>query len=433
MSLFRAGAIETDLEPWPGVWMTGYGARVTPAVGTHDSIMARALMLEADGTPLVIVSCDLLGLGTADVNEIRKRIHQQTGIPGSAIMISGTHTHSGPATQYQRGVMGMVDDKWLKLAKDKIVDTVCKLPGRLEPATFSYAKSRIEGIGYNRADASRPIDEDIVVFSVNSWAGPCIATVINYAMHAVTLGPSNLMFSGDYPGEACRKLAEIRGGIGLFLAGAGGCTDPVLNRDKGWGKGTFEDVEAAGKMFAYKANELLENAEKTCSVSIKTVSRIIDMPMAAPVSDDELANLIAEYEAVIAKTDKSAQPPIETAMLIWANELKQAKLNDAVPKTTPVEVFAAQINDLNIVGVPVEAYSDIACAVKADLSPSVTAFVGYANGLYCYIPAQWEYENGGYASTAYRWFEGMMSGFCEDADNRLVAAISEAFSKMNTE
>ncbi len=120
-------------------------------------------------------------------------------------------------------------------------------------------------------------------------------------------------------------------------------------------------------------------------------------------------------------------------MLIWANELKQAKLNDAVPKTTPVEVFAARINDLNIVGVPVEAYSDIACAVKAVLSPSVTAFVGYANGLYCYIPAQWEYENGGYASTAYRWFEGMMSGFCEDADNRLVAAISEAFSKMNTE
>jgi len=432
MALFRAAAIETDLEPWPGVWMTGYGARVTPAVGTHDSIMARTLMMKADSMPLVIVTCDLLGLGTTDVNEIRERIHRQTGIPGSAIMISGTHTHSGPATQHQRGVMGMVDADWLKMAKDKIVDAVCRLPERLEPATFSHAKSRIECIGYNRADSSRPIDEDIVVFSVDSWAGPCIATVINYAMHAVTMGPTNLMFSGDYPGAACRKLAETRGGIGLFLAGAGGNIDPVINRDRGWGKGSFEDVEATGAMFADKANRLLENAEKTCAVKIKSTSKTVDMPMASPISNEELDNLIAEYETAVSGADINSPPPIETAMLIWANELKQAKLNNTVPKTTPVEVFAAKINDLNIVGVPVEAYSDIAQSVKEDLQPNVTAFVGYANGLYCYIPAKWEYENKGYASTAYRWFEGMMSGFCEDADTRLIAAISETFSEIGT-
>ncbi|MEN6356598.1 MAG: neutral/alkaline non-lysosomal ceramidase N-terminal domain-containing protein [Armatimonadota bacterium] len=433
MSLFRASATQTNLEPWPGVWMTGYGARTKPAEGTHDPIMARALMIDADGVFFVIVSCDLLGIGTQDVNDIRRCIHQRAGIPESAIMVAGTHTHSGPATQYQRGVMGVLNPEWLAKAKEKIVEAVCTLPGKLEPATFSYAKSKIEGFGYNRADKTRTIDEDFIVFSVDSWAGTNIATLINFSTHAVTMGPKNLLFSGDFPGAACRKLSETRGGIGLYLAGAGGDADPVINRDRGWGTGTFEDVEAFGNMLAGKADELLGSAQKVCTVKIKTLSRTVDMPMAEPVSDDELAGLIAEYESAIAKAGEAGKTSIESAMLVWANDLKNAIHNNSVPKTTPVEIFAAKINDFSLVGVPVEPYSDIALAVKADMSPSVCAFVGYSNGLYCYIPAKWEYEQGGYASTAYRWFEGMMTGFCEDADSRLVSAVAEIFSQMDAQ
>lgn len=431
MSLFRASATQTDLEPWPGVWMTGYGARTKPAEGIHDPIMARALMMDADGEYLVIVSCDLLGVGTQDVKDIRKSINERVGIPESSIMVAGTHTHSGPATQYQRGVMGILSPEWLAKAKEKIVEAVCTLPGKLEPATFSYAKTRIEGFGYNRADKSRTIDEDFIAFSVDSWAGTNIATLINFSTHAVTMGPKNLLFSGDFPGAACRKLSELRGGIGLYLAGAGGDADPVLNRDRGWGTGTFEDVDAFGNMIACKADEILSSAQRVCTVKIKTMIRTVDMPMAEPVSDEELAELTAEYELMITKADELESTSIESAMLQWANDLRNAIQKDSVPKTTPVEIFAAKIDDFAIVGVPVEAYSDIALAVKADMSPSVCAFVGYANGLYCYIPAQWEYEQGGYAATAYRWFEGMMTGFCEDADSRLVSAISEVFSQID--
>ncbi|MCE5322307.1 neutral/alkaline non-lysosomal ceramidase N-terminal domain-containing protein [bacterium] len=433
MSLFRASATQTDLEPWPGVWMTGYGARTKPAEGTHDPIMARALMMDADGEYLVIVSCDLLGIGTNDVNDIRRSIHQQTGIPEKSIMITGTHTHSGPATQYQRGVMGMLNPEWLAKAKEKITEAVCTLPGKLEPATFSYAKTKIEEFGYNRADKSRSIDEDFIAFSVDSWAGTNIATLINFSTHAVTLGPQNLLFSGDFPGAACRKLGNIRGGIGMYLAGAGGDADPIINRDRGWGTGTFEDVEAFGNMLARKADELLNDAQKACAVKIKTCSEIVDMPMAEPVSDKELTELTAKYESAIAEADSAGKTCMESAMLQWANDLKAAIQNNCVPKTTPIEIFAAKINDFYLVGVPVEAYSDIALAVKADMSPAVCAFVGYANGLYCYIPAKWEYEQGGYAATAYRWFEGMMTGFCEDADSRLVSAILKIFSQMDTQ
>ena len=137
-------------------------------------------------------------------------------IPASHVLIACTHTHSGPASMPFRGVMGYVDLPWLHGAKQKIVELVA-------------------GIGFNRQDGLRPIDEQLDVIAVDAEPGKEIATLASYATHAVVLGPKNLLYSADYPGEAARSLAAARGGIGMFFPGASGDADPALNRDRGWG------------------------------------------------------------------------------------------------------------------------------------------------------------------------------------------------------
>ena len=76
----RAGAATVDITPHAGVVMDGYGARREPSRGVHDSLFARALVLEREGERFAIVSCDLLGLHASITSEVRSLAEKRLGI-----------------------------------------------------------------------------------------------------------------------------------------------------------------------------------------------------------------------------------------------------------------------------------------------------------------------------------------------------------------
>src|SRR5581483_11591929 len=90
-----AGAAEVDITPPVGCPMAGYYS-LRGAEGTHDPLHAKALVLEKDGTRAALVALDLIGTTFGIVEESRKLVEQQTGIPGRNVMISATHSHTGP-------------------------------------------------------------------------------------------------------------------------------------------------------------------------------------------------------------------------------------------------------------------------------------------------------------------------------------------------
>ncbi len=272
--------------------MTGFAARIQPTTGVHDPIMARALLLDDGATPLAIVSCDLIGFTADAVADMRLRIAQRAAVPAANILIACTHTHSGPASMPFRGpAMGHVDHAWLAGAQKRIIDLVSGLPASLRPARFASASVNVAGLGYNRQDRARPIDEQLGVIAVDADGG-AIATLLNYSMHAVVLGPGNLEYSGDYPGEAARQAAERRGGIGLFLLGACGDVDPVVYRDRGWGTGTFDDTRAIGGQLVERAVQALSTADWSGDVPLRVASKTVELPLDLPPSPEELGKLI---------------------------------------------------------------------------------------------------------------------------------------------
>src|SRR6187455_1713938 len=91
----QAGAAAVDITPPKGCPMAGYYS-FRGAEGTHDPLFAKALVFEKDGTRIALVSLDLITTTRGLVEETRKRIEQQTGIPGRNVMISATHSHTGP-------------------------------------------------------------------------------------------------------------------------------------------------------------------------------------------------------------------------------------------------------------------------------------------------------------------------------------------------
>jgi hypothetical protein len=68
-----------------------------PFASVHDDLFAKALVLvDEQGTHAVLVTTDLIGLTAEIADPIRERVEKQTGIPASSIMLSSSHTHTGP-------------------------------------------------------------------------------------------------------------------------------------------------------------------------------------------------------------------------------------------------------------------------------------------------------------------------------------------------
>jgi neutral ceramidase len=425
--MLEAAAGRVDLEPPAGIWMSGFGARVAPSTGVHDPIMARAALLDDGRTRLLAVSCDLIGLLPAAVAQLRERIAAATdgAIPGANVLVACTHTHSGPASMPLRGVMGFVDGSWSHAAAERIVALAAGLVRNLEPARFACASATVGGIGFNRQDAAHTVDELLVVAGIDAEDGRPIATIATYATHPVVLGPGNLQLSADYPGDVARCLEEERGGTGLFLQGACGDVDPTVQRERGWGNGTFEDSRGIGERLARTAVAALHDATREGDPTIRVARRIIDVPLEPVPTEERLRALVAGFEAdrrraAAEPRDREREMTAE-AMLDWAGEVRHAVSVGRVPWSVPAELFVAGVGRYRIVGIPFETYTDIALAVRRRLPGLTVAFTGCANGLYGYCATGWAKEQGGYGpGDSNRWFPLLPSPIAREAEPLIV-------------
>ncbi|TAK58878.1 MAG: hypothetical protein EPO22_10620, partial [Dehalococcoidia bacterium] len=93
----RAGAAEAVITPPVGTLMDGYSGREGGAVGVHDDLHARALVVDDGNTSAALVSADLIGVDRRLVASVRERAASATGIPAANILVAATHTHAGPA------------------------------------------------------------------------------------------------------------------------------------------------------------------------------------------------------------------------------------------------------------------------------------------------------------------------------------------------
>lgn len=95
----KAGWATLDITPDIGVPLGGRGPRFAGIDEIIDPLWAQALVLfDADGSGALIVSLDVVGIGTAFSFELRQDLAALTGIPYEAIILNFSHTHSGPMT-----------------------------------------------------------------------------------------------------------------------------------------------------------------------------------------------------------------------------------------------------------------------------------------------------------------------------------------------
>jgi hypothetical protein len=125
----KVGVGEEIITPPIGVPMAGY-MRTGVSTGVHDDLHVRSLVIEgADGTPVVMMTLSIINLDAKFTDRIRAKINAETGIPEENILISCTHTHSGPDVgRAGEDYIGFLIDQ---AAKSAVEAWKSRVPGRV--------------------------------------------------------------------------------------------------------------------------------------------------------------------------------------------------------------------------------------------------------------------------------------------------------------
>jgi hypothetical protein len=430
MSALRAAAGSVDLQPVVGSRLTGFAARLEPSVGILDPLNAKLLLLDDGVERLLWIACDLIGFAPQDDAELRQLAGERLGIAPERVLVSCTHTHSGPCSMPFRGPLREVDRAWLSRMFEAIAREGGALDARLQPARLAHAGETVTGIGFNRQDGVSPIDERLLVAQLRGDDGRAIATLLNYATHPVVLGDQNLMFSADFTGYATRFVEDAVGGVAMFIQGSAGDVNPFIFRDHPREAGTFEVAEEMGRELADAAVRAIGAMRFQSNLSLAADSSQIELPLDPPPPTDELAALKTRLIAQCGSTRSEGRWAMFE--LAWIDELEAALARGAVPRSLAVRLFAARIGDLYVVTFPLEIYSQIGIDVRRLLAPRAVIIAGYTNGLLGYAPTDRAKQQGGYGpASSYRFFPDLLTPLGSGTDARLVAAAAGLLSSVD--
>jgi hypothetical protein len=420
----RVGAAAVDITPPVGIPMAGY-YNTRLAEGMQDPLLAKAIVFEQDGTKAALVGLDLVTVSREIVQEARRLIEKASGIRGNAVMISATHSHTGPLltgmstrNSAYGGDMDIAKNYSAALPQ-KIADAVKQAIAQLVPAKLSIGVGHEESLPFNRryfmkdgtvgwnpgklnpniVKPAGPIDPSVPVVYAESLDGKPLATYVNFAMHLDTTG--GMKFSSDYAGALSRVLGKLRSPemVTLFTIGCAGDINHVNFGIKEPQKGPGE-AERIGTVLAGEVIKTYTRMAPVASTTLHVRSEIVKLPLPALTPDD-----VAKARAIIGRigaTGKEAPKFIDT---VWAFKVLDVYGRDGKPQEVEVQVIALG-DDLAWVSLPGEIFVELGMAIKEQSPFKHTIIAELANGSIGYIPTRRAFGEGNYEPVSARCAEG---------------------------
>ncbi|HIE04499.1 MAG TPA: hypothetical protein EYP61_07040 [Candidatus Latescibacteria bacterium] len=427
-----AGWAVSEITPPVGAELAGY-FQPRKSEGVLDPLMATALYVAGE-EEVGIVSCDLIGLPEEVVRRARGRIEALTGVSGDKVMISATHTHTGPVVFPKLGYR--VDEGYLSSLADSVARTFAKAKENAGEASLRLARGKVEGISFNRRyrlkdgtvvtnppkdrpdilGPAGPVDRDLTLLVVEAGEGTTM--LVNFALHPDTLDGN--LISADYIG-VLRDL--IRAGFHaelLFLQGAAGDVNHLDPEGK-VATYTPHNRLRIGRAIFREVERLSEEAGPTSGPVLSRSTRIeVGLRLPSPEEVEEALSTLEEAEMAegpgltaedLAKGDIGARAFFARELLrVWEEGRTQAEM----------ELQAVRLADLVLVGVPAEVFAEVGMKVREASPLPNTSVVELANGAMGYFPTERAFSEGGYETMLNSY-----SRLAPDTEGRVLRAVGE--------
>ena len=389
-----AGAATVDLTPAGSVFLFGYPHAARMSTGVHDPLTCTALFLRSGEGQAMFLANDLAFVSRAFVAGVRRRIQVACGVPEHAILISTTHTHSGPVTVDQLsnagdGVVPPADHSYLARIAEQMVAAACAAVRAAEPAELALVTARADGVGTNRHDPAGPADPEVPVLLARSRATQqLIACLLVCAMHPTVLHEDSTLISGDFPHftrQWLRAHVLPPSCPVLFHQGASGNQSPRHTARAN----TFAEAQRLGELLGRAVAAAMTAPAFRAAGPIRVAQRFVSpeprvFPPAAAAERDVAAarDRFAELQRagaprqVVRTAECNLFGAEETAAL--ARAAANGRLDSIVAACLPAEVQLVQVGPWNIVGWPGEFFVEYALEVKARVPGTI--LITFANG-----------------------------------------------------
>jgi hypothetical protein len=414
----QVGAAKVDITPPPdaALPMGGYASRTQGFQRIHDHIYTRAIVISNGSTQAALLGLELVGLPNSVWEQVTQRTSKELGIPAENVIFAAVHDHSAPvlAGTFGRppGPGGAAPANpparppsaatiaYTTSVENYMFEAVRQAQANLQPARFGVGTGKAYvninrreffpekswwWLGYN---PDGPSDKTLAVVKFTDMSNKPIAFLINYAVHAVVMGPDNMAVTGDLAGATSRYVeqyfqgkvqtrsdagweldvgeAEKAGGEGpvaIWTSGAAGDQNPITV-DRGE---DFTMVDGIGRILGEESVRVSKTiAVMSSQASIRTAQRVVTCP-----------------------GRRLAPGPRPRSDYSW---------EDADPVN--IRLSLIRVNDLALTGVSGEAFTEIYQHLKKDSPLNDTVMITHANGSSGYIPSDDAFQTISYENTA---------------------------------
>lgn len=385
--------------------------QVVVATGTHDPLRAKAVVFESGGVKAAIVACDLTSIPVHLIAAARAEVKRVSAVPPENVMITATHTHTGPNLrprffQNASTAQKRAATEYLERLPRLIAQSVQRAEQALTEARLQAAIGEVPDVAFNRRFLMKdgtvlsnphkgqdellvnvvrpagPADAALPVLYAESTAGQPLATVLNFAMHLDTTGGTE--YSADFPHQISKILADVKGPgmLSHFTIGAAGninhyyLLDPKrARRTKG-----FQEAARIGTLIAAEVVRTYQRLQPIATAPVK-------------VSRETVRLLILEEKAPALAKQFGNEPEFHDGEMT-------VKLVDG-KYTFEGEVMVISVGDeLAFVGLPGEMFVELGLAVKQN-SPYAYTFINtLANGAIGYVANRKAFAEGSYGAAA---------------------------------
>jgi neutral ceramidase len=415
--MLLAGVARTDLTPFWGVELTGWGYYIGRRwQRIHDPLYATALAFDDEERHAVLLALDLMVIDESFTRKTRDKFQEATGLQPEAILLTCSHSHNAPAAGGLLGV-GECDPLYEDWASRQAATAAILAWQQREPVSLRCGHSDLTGLTFNRTRLNGQVDPRVTALRVDRRGGSPLAVVVNFGAHPTVmteLRPSGV--SRDVPGEVCDGLeAALPGATALYIQGA--CGDVNFLREFS----APERCHEPAKRLVDVALQSLNGAFPMANSIVASASQLAVLPTRR-WTREELENDRRDAERRLATGDVAHwretigramtnrpddmvkrhggdEAKAVRAMCRFQLEWTERMLRDfeTRPQVLATEVQALRIGDLYCVANSSEFFSPFAHEIRRQAAVPELMLACYANGRIGYLPDEHDITARSYA------------------------------------
>jgi len=442
MNQLKLGLARKIITPEVGCQLYGYSPN-NFSDGVSDDLHATAFVFEQNDAKALLVTLDLCVINVDIADDIRTLIEKEVGIPAKHIMLSASHTHTGPNLSGGTG-WGDIDTNYLKFFKGVLIDVVKEATSNMQPIKVGMARGdSLAGINRREITPNNTIklgqnpwgsfNPQMTVIAFRNMEDNPVANIVHYGAHNTAGTGRCYKISRDWCGVMCDRLEEISGATTAFICGCAGDVGPRLSSGHTSGLAAYA-CDSDGNVFEKPSNGLLSGGLKyiweTGSVAALDAVRIYNS--ISHFSTEEL-----KTEEFILKIPFKKRISYEEAKAGWeelkdftggniGSKMKQVYADilkayeDHIPEEEIYEESQTiiSIGELAFIGFKYELFSEIGMRIAKYSDMPYALCACYTNGRGTYFPTEDQLVRGGYEVQHFQ-FNGIQS-LCDNADWHLI-------------